>query len=217
MSKPAVILAVDTTSEFGSVALRRDGATAAEVQMHSTDGFGHLLIQAIEEVLAKANAPLEEIDCFAGASGPGSFTGVRVSLASIKGLAEGLGRPAAAISNLRALSLFGSAPLRAVALEARRGQVYGAVYDASARMVVEETLALWEDWVKTLPAEAEFVGLAEGPCAQAGVLFTKATGGLAAAVAACADLDGPGNWSDPVGIDANYVRRSDAEMYWKDR
>ena len=217
MSKLPVVLAVDTTSEFGSVALRRDGATVAEVQMHSTDGFGHLLIQAIEEVLTKSSIRLEEVDCFAGAGGPGSFTGVRVSLASIKGLAEGLGRPAAAISNLRALSLFGSAPLRAVALDARRGQVYGAVYDASGRIVVEETLALWADWVTTLPAGVEFVGLAEGPCAQAVIEFTSVTGGLASAVAACAELDGPGGWSDPVGIDANYVRRSDAEMYWKDR
>jgi tRNA threonylcarbamoyladenosine biosynthesis protein TsaB len=217
MDESAVILAVDTTSEFGSVALRRGHATAAEVHMHSTDGFGHVLIQAIEEVLAKANTRLAEIDCFAGASGPGSFTGVRVSLASIKGLAEGLHKPAAAISNLRALSLFGGAALRAVALDARRGQVYGAVYDAGARMVVAETLALWDDWVNTVPAGAEFIGLADGPCEKAGIAFTRVRQGLAAAVAECAEVDGPSGWGDPVGIDANYVRRSDAEMFWKDR
>ena len=70
---------------------------------------------------------LEEIDCFAAASGPGSFTGVRVGLAAVKGLAEALGKPAVGISNLRALSLFGKAALRAVVLDARRGEVYGAV------------------------------------------------------------------------------------------
>jgi tRNA threonylcarbamoyladenosine biosynthesis protein TsaB len=216
MSDAAVILAVDTTSEFGSVAVRRWHETAAEVHLHSTDGFGPFIIQAIEEVLAKANIRLAEIDCFAAASGPGSFTGVRVGLASVKGLAEVLHKPAAGISNLRVLSLFGSAPLRAVALDARRGQIYGGVYDAEARIVAAETVANWDEWVKGVPHGAEFVGLENGPCQTAGVGFTVGPRWLAAAVALCAEKDGPAGWSDPVAIDANYVRRSDAQMFWKD-
>ncbi len=71
------------------------------------------------------------VDCFAAASGPGSFTGVRVGLACVKGLAEALGKPAVAVSNLRAIASFGTAPWRAVVLDARRGEIYGAVYDAA--------------------------------------------------------------------------------------
>jgi hypothetical protein len=72
-------------------------------------------------------------------------------------------------------------------------------------LVSAETVAIWDEWRKTVPDGAEFVGL------EAGVPHW-----LAAAVAECAEMDGPAGWSDPVAIDANYVRRSDAEMFWKD-
>ncbi len=210
------ILAVDTTSEFGSVALRRGGKTVAEARIHSNDGFGHLIVRAVQEVLARANTKLEEIDCFAGASGPGSFTGVRVGLAAIKGLAEVMHKPAASISNLRALSLAGHQDLRATVLDARREQIYGALYDASAELIDEESVMRWERWFPLLPAGAELIGIEGGPCEAAGKSFTKASPYLAPAVAECAERDGAGKWVDPIGIDANYVRRSDAEMFWKD-
>jgi len=210
------ILALDTTSEFGSVALRRGQQTVAEIQLHSPDGFAHIIFQAIEDILAKSDMRLEEIDCFASASGPGSFTGVRVGLAAVKGLAEALGKPAVGISNLRALSLFGSAALRAVVLDARRGDVYGAVYDAATRLVFPEVVSPWAAWLAAAPKDAELIGFAGGPCETAGVPFTAAPHCLAAAVARCAEIDGPANWRDPVALDANYVRRSDAELFWKE-
>ena len=70
------------------------------------------------------------MDCFAAASGPGSFTGVRVGLAAVKGLAEAAGKRVVAVSNLRALAFFGSAPLRATVIDARRGEVYAALYNS---------------------------------------------------------------------------------------
>jgi tRNA threonylcarbamoyladenosine biosynthesis protein TsaB len=211
-----VILALDTTTEFGSVALRRACETIAELRLHSPDGFSHSVFQAIEDILAKAHVRLEEIDCFAAASGPGSFTGVRVGLAAAKGLAEGLGKPAAAISNLRALSLFGGAALRAVVLDARRGEVYGAVYDQSGRAIVPETVAPWALWLDTVPKDAELIGFVGGPCETAAIAFTAAPHWLAAAVAQCAERDGPAGWRDPGTLDANYVRRADATLSWKE-
>jgi tRNA threonylcarbamoyladenosine biosynthesis protein TsaB len=210
------ILALDTTSEFASLALRRSHDTVAEMQLHSRDGFAHVIFQAISGILAQANLRLEQIDCFAAASGPGSFTGVRVGLAAVKGLAEALGKPAVGISNLRALSLFGTAALRAVVLDARRGEVYGAVYDGATRIVVAETVSPWAAWLATVPASAELIGFAEGPCQTAGIAFTAAPQFLAAAVARCAELDGTAHWQDPVTLDANYVRRSDAELFWRE-
>jgi tRNA threonylcarbamoyladenosine biosynthesis protein TsaB len=212
-----MILALDTTSEFGSLALRRSGETVAEIQLHTADGFAQVIFQAIEDILASAQVRVEEIDCFASASGPGSFTGVRVGLAAVKGLAEALGKPAVGVSNLRALSLFGTAPLRAVALDARRGEVYGAVYDAAARIVVPETVSTWADWLATLPKDAELIGFADGPCQIAGIAFTRAPRYVAAMVAQCAEIDGPQGWRDPIALDANYVRRSDAELFWRER
>jgi tRNA threonylcarbamoyl adenosine modification protein YeaZ len=217
MSDSPLILAVDTTSEYGSLALRRGEETLTEMQIQATDGFAQVIFQGIERMLAQSNTRLDEIDCFAAASGPGSFTGVRVSLSVVKGLAEAMGKPARGISNLRALSVFGTAPLRAVALDARRGEVYGAVYDAQGRIVVPESVALWGAWIETVPEGAELIGWADGPCQSAGVKFTAAARWLAGAVALCAEMDGPARWQDPGALDANYVRRADAELYWKDR
>lgn len=216
MNDSPIILAVDTTSEFGSVALRRAHQTVAEIGMNVSDGWGHLIIQMIRDVLTKVDMPLDRIDCFAAASGPGSFTGVRVGLSVIKGLAEAMHKPATGISNLRALSLAGKAPLRAVVLDARREQIYCALYDAHTRLVAEETVSTWEAWVKHVPPGAEFIGLPGGPCQTAQVSFTQSPKYLAASIAACADIDGPAGWADPVALDANYVRRSDAELFWKD-
>jgi tRNA threonylcarbamoyladenosine biosynthesis protein TsaB len=199
-----VILAVDTTSEFGSLALRRGEKTLVERQIRAPDGFAQTIFQAIEELLAKAQMPLEEIACFASADGPGSFTGVRVALSVVKGLAEAMGKPVAGISNLRALSRFGRMPLRAVMLDARRGDVYGAVYGADGKPVTPEIVGKYEDWWPTVPDGVELITF-------------KDARPLAAAVAECAAMDGPDGWIDPVGLDANYVRRADAQLFWKDR
>jgi len=216
MNDSLLILGVDATSEFGSVAVRRGGQTLAELQIRNPDGLGPVIIQAIQEVLEKAEVRLEEIDCFASANGPGSFTGVRVGVAVVKGLAEALNKRVAGVSNLLALSSFGHALLRAVVLDARREQVFGAVYDANGKAVVEEEVSTFRELQLKVPFDAEWVGWENGPCEKAGVRFTAAPRWLAVAVAECAWRRGPSGWSDPVALDANYVRRSDAEMFWKD-
>jgi tRNA threonylcarbamoyladenosine biosynthesis protein TsaB len=200
-----IILALDTTSEFGSLAVRRDGETISELALHSPEGFAHLIFPAIDEVLCKSGIGLADIDCFAAANGPGSFTGVRVGLSAIKGLAAALGKPAVGVSNLRALASFGNSPLRATMIDARRGEVYAAVYDSALRIVVPEVVMPLAAWLETFSkAEYERVSQEGGPRK------------LAAAVAYCAEADGPSGWQDPAALDANYVRRSDAELFWKD-
>lgn len=230
------ILAIDTTSEFGGVALRADGRLVAERRLHAPDGFSQVLFSEIQQLLAQA-APvsLSGIDCFAVAAGPGSFTGVRVGLAAAKGLAEAAGKSIAPISNLRALATFGSLARRITLLDARRGEVYAAVYDQHLNCVSPETVARFEAWLESAGiafAEAgadagadavEFIAFGGAPfeIALAGTLWAKmpwveAPRGLAAAVAFCAELDFlAGRTVDPLIADANYVRRSDAEILWK--
>ena len=116
-----MILAVDTTREFGSIALAGAEGPVDEELLHAEDGFGHVLYGHLARMLDRHGLRVEDIECFAAASGPGSFTGVRVGLACVKGLAEACGKRVVAVSNLRALAAFGSAPLRATALDARRG------------------------------------------------------------------------------------------------
>lgn len=194
-----LVLAVDTTQEHGSIALARDGVVLEEVSIHSPSGFAHVLYPHLRELLDRRAVRLEEIDCFAAAAGPGSFTGVRVGLACVKGLAEAMGKPAAAVSNLQALATFGTARLRAPVIDARRGEIYGAVYDAAGKLVMPEVVAKYDEWLRTLPAEAQVVGN-DPPRLLAGAVAR-----LAAAQA-----------RDPAALDANYVRRSDAELFWKE-
>jgi tRNA threonylcarbamoyladenosine biosynthesis protein TsaB len=219
------ILALDTTSEFGSLALRANGETVAELALHSPDGFAHVIFQAIQQLLGDAGFSLDQIDCFAAASGPGSFTGVRVGLSAIKGLAEAIGKPAVGVSNLRAMSSFGNLAHRAVVLDARRGEVFTAIYNAQLEIVVPEAVLKFSTWLETLSLPLyEFIWISGAPFRSAlegtrfaEMPFIEVPHNLASAAAGCAEIDGlSGNWLDPAALDANYVRRSDAELFWKE-
>jgi len=219
------ILAVDTTHEFGSLALLSGQETIEEVLLHSPDGFGQILFGRIGQLLERHGWKTDAVDCFASASGPGSFTGVRIGLACVKGLAEATGKPVAAVSNLAAIATFGSAALRATVLDARRGAVYGAVYDAHGAAVCPEVVMPFAAWLETLPAgDLEFVSTDFSPfgAALAGTRFadapiTTAPRALAAAIGrmACERLRA-GRAEDPAAIDANYVRLADAQLFWKE-
>jgi len=216
-----VILSIDTTSEFGSVALTEQDRVVEELLLHSPDGFGHVLFQHVEQLLARHGANVNGMECFAAAAGPGSFTGVRVGLAAAKGLAEAAGRKIVAVSNLRALAFFGSASLRAVVLDARRGEVYGAVYNDKLEAVVPEAVLKFSEWLQTLPASGfEFVSTDFSPFqghVDSAIAVVAAPRALAAAIGRIAWNEfAAGRASDPEEIDANYVRRSDAELFWKD-
>jgi tRNA threonylcarbamoyladenosine biosynthesis protein TsaB len=215
----ALILALDTTHEYGSVALARGAATLEEVLLHAPGGFAHIIYGELAALLERNRVGLEEIDCFAAASGPGSFTGVRVGLACVKGLAEAMRKPAVAVSNLQALSTFGSAPLRAPILDARRGEIYGGLYDDAARPVMPETVAKIETWLAALPSgHIELISpdFTDFAAALAGRPMTHAPRAIASAIARLAAARyGRGEACDPAALDANYVRRSDAELFWK--
>lgn len=211
-----LILAIDTTHEHGSIALARGPEVIEEAALHAPAGFAHVLYGAIGTLLGKHGIALDAVDRFATACGPGSFTGVRVGLACIKGLAEATGKPAAAISNLEAIARFGTGPLRACLIDARRSEVYAAVYDAEGRIVVPETVGKLDMFLKVLPqCEIVFVSqdfstfgehLPDAP-------QITAPPALAGAIARIACERDP---RDPAALDANYVRRSDAELFWKD-
>jgi tRNA threonylcarbamoyladenosine biosynthesis protein TsaB len=216
-----LLLAIDTTHECGSIALARGDQLIEELSLRAPDGFAHVIYAHLATLLGRHNIRPCDIDCFASASGPGSFTGVRVGLACVKGLAEACNKPAVAVSNLQALAAFGSGPLRAAVLDARRGDVYGGVYDSAGVAVAPEMVAKFSVWLETLPADIQFVSQDFQPDL-AGTRFegspvVKAPHALAAAIAyiSCARLL-RGEAFDPAALDANYVRRSDAELFWKE-
>lgn len=216
-----MILALDTTSEFGSLALMRSPDVVDEMPLHSPDGFAHVLYEHLARLLDRNDVRLADVQCFAAAAGPGSFTGVRVGLAAAKGLAEARGRPAIAVSNLRALASFGSASLRAVVMDARRGEVYAAVYNNQLEVVMSETVSPLPAWLSALPSgKLEFIATDFAPfrAVLSGLAAAQVTAprALAGAIARIAWREWQeGRARDPAALDANYVRRSDAELFWK--
>jgi len=216
-----VILSVDTTSEFGSIALTEGDRIVEEIPLYSPDGFGHILFQRIQQSLARHDVNVDQLDCLAAASGPGSFTGVRVGLTAVKGLAEASGKRVVAVSNLKALAFFGTAPLRATVLDARRGEVYGAIYNDRLELVAPEVVTKFPVWLEMLPAcPFEFIATDFSPfraSADPKIPVIEARRALAAAIGHIASTEyQSGRARDPAEIDANYVRRSDAELYWKE-
>jgi len=217
-----VILAIDTTGESGSIALVEDTIVIEEVLLESPDGFAHVLFAEIERLLSRHNVPMDQIEGFAAAAGPGSFTGVRVGLTAAKGLAEAAGRKAVAVSNLQALASLGTSALRAVVIDARRGEIYGAVYDAALNPARREFVIKYDDWLRTLPAsdlefDLEFITTGFPITGVGNARVTKAPRALAGAIGKIAATRfAAGLGEDPSAIDANYVRRSDAELLWKD-
>ena len=229
-----LILAVDTTGEHGSLALLRGGESTSEsssessseligelieeAPIHAPAGFSHLLFGEIEALLARHSVKLDDIAGFASASGPGSFSGVRVSLACVKGLAEALGKPAFAVSNLQALARFGTAPLRAAVIDARRGDLYGAVYDHAGRLVAGEVVAAPAAWLASLPPGVEeFLTTGFPLVVDPPARVITAPHEMAAQITRiAAQRLSRGEASDPAALDANYVRRADAELFWKE-
>jgi len=211
------LLALDTTGEFGSIALVDERGLVEEVELHSPEGFAHILFDQIGQLLVRHGLSLSNIDAFASASGPGSFTGVRVGLAAAKGLAEAAGRRVVAVSNLQALAWFGTRAQRATVMDARRGQVYGAVYDAALEPVCEEVVMSFPEWLKTIP-EGDLEFITQGfPMTGVNAPVIEAPRGLAGAIGQIAMMRFQrGLAQDPAEVDANYVRRSDAELLWKE-
>ncbi len=196
------ILAIDTTGEPGSIAITEGDRVIEEVVLPAGDGFAQVLFGAIEDLLRRNGFELDDMEGFASASGPGTFTGVRVGLTAAKGLAEGISRKIVAVSNLKAMAELGTGALRAPWIDARRGDVYGALYNAVLEPVGEEIVMPRDAWLALLPAGAEVLS---ERLALAGIIGRIAAREFAA-----------GRALDPMAVDANYVRRSDAQMMWQD-
>jgi tRNA threonylcarbamoyladenosine biosynthesis protein TsaB len=212
-----LVLALDTTHEFGSLALVNEEGVIEEMELHSPEGFGHVIFGEIEALLARNRLNLNDVDVFAASSGPGSFTGVRIGLTAVKGLAEAAGKKVIAISNLQALASFGLRKLRAVVMDARRGEVYGAVYDQHLEVVQDEAVCKLPDWlngVARLGDDVEMIATGDTLVSPDIQIPQTALAGAIGWMAVRQIKRGLAN--DPAEIDANYVRRSDAELFWKD-
>jgi tRNA threonylcarbamoyladenosine biosynthesis protein TsaB len=151
-----LILALDTTSARGSVALARDGRILYEATGDPRQSHGQRLPGELQALLARHGFTIGEVDVYAVASGPGSFTGLRVGLATIQGLALALGKQVIGISVLdvmvdvavRRLSPGLPTPDLIVPwMDAKRGEVFGALYETLPSSVeVDGVVATGDAW-----------------------------------------------------------------------
>lgn len=227
------ILAVDTSTPAGGLAALEDTRVLGVVATWSGETYSSRMFRHLDFLLRETGLEMQQFDLYAVAAGPGSFTGLRVGLAAVKGWAEVHGKPIAAVSGLEAVAwqARNPAPLLAAVLDARRGQVFGGFYER-----VEHRLALRGDEVVMTPG-----GFLEQLSALAGgretALVTPTPEVITPALAGSAFHHAPveqvstvlapiigllgyaralrGQVVDAVRLDANYIRRSDAELLWK--
>jgi tRNA threonylcarbamoyladenosine biosynthesis protein TsaB len=123
-------LGIDTSSLVGSVAVIDGDRLLAETTHRVRASHGESLLPVVERVLADASVAPKDLTLLSYAKGPGSFTGIRIGMATVKGMALVLGTPTLGVSSLRALSLHraGAAGLVCPVFDARKGEVYGAAY-----------------------------------------------------------------------------------------
>jgi tRNA threonylcarbamoyladenosine biosynthesis protein TsaB len=153
------LLSIDTTTPWGSVALLRDEELVGDVQLHE-ETHSRTLFPAIEALLQRAGVKASAIDAYAVATGPGSFTGVRVGLGAVQGLALASGRPCLGQPTLLGLAakMKGHAAQLVPMIDAYREQVYGAVYDGELKPVKEPVAATPEELLSGLTGTIAVLG-----------------------------------------------------------
>ncbi len=231
-----VILALDTTTREGSVAVRRSGQLLVSRSGDPMRTHGERLPSELLAALDEADVTLVEVDLFAVASGPGSFTGLRVGMATVQGLALSQQRLVNGIPTLDAIAHAGlwslsddqERPALVVPwMNAHRGEVFSAVYEVrDADHLVERRLAsvgsperLVHDWDVAEGGQKSLVigdavestrRLLEGRLAHARLVAEMPS--LAPAVARLADEAGVTGAIRPHAVRPVYVRRPDAEL-----
>jgi tRNA threonylcarbamoyladenosine biosynthesis protein TsaB len=227
-----LLLATDTSGRQGSIALARaqPGSETSgefkeieilEVVALSGGTFSAQLVPQVAATLSKHGFSKDDIGGFAVCSGPGSFTGLRVGLAAIKGLAEILGKPIATVSTLEAVALTAErlGTVTAV-LDAGRGEVYVGEYEVSpvgAHRLREQLLTADEVLAGMRGATVVICdGTLAAAAKAAGLQFSLSETIDAAAIARIGWRKiRAGETVPPEQLEANYIRRTDAEILAK--
>ena len=162
------LLAVDTSTERCSVALGLDGIVTDRA-VTTPRGHADLVLPMVDELLSESGTTLAELDAIAYGRGPGAFTGIRIAVSVVQGLAFGANLPTVGISDLAAIAFAAvDRPSRVlVAMDARMGEVYWAIYecdpvDRTARLIGEERLSSPQDLVADVTAVEMTIEVAAG-------------------------------------------------------
>jgi tRNA threonylcarbamoyladenosine biosynthesis protein TsaB len=224
------LVALDTTARAGSVALAIDGTVIEARTGDASRTHGERLPGDILDLLAAHGLRAADIDAYAVAAGPGSFTGLRVGIASIQGLALAHSRRVVAVSALDALAHIAArdrepSALTGALIDAQRGEIFGALYRGKAEVATplvsspRQAIAEW----RPLLAGADVLAIGDGVARYRDVLeaalgervrfYEPLTPQLAPAIAEMAyEQAASGATIAPHAIVPIYIRRPDAEM-----
>lgn len=228
-----LLLALDTSTQAGSLAVLRDERILGAVSTFAEETYSSRMFRHLDFLLQELRVALADFDCYAVAAGPGSFTGLRVGLAAVKGWAEVHGKPIVPVSALEATAAqaHSAEPLLVPIIDARRGQIYAGLYDRRgdalarrgdemvltpdeflrelARLAPAEPLAFVTAAPEILAGPLEKSSFQNRPMETVSAVLAPVLGRLGYERAR------RGETVDALHLDANYVRRSDAELLWK--
>jgi tRNA threonylcarbamoyladenosine biosynthesis protein TsaB len=158
------LLAIDTATNCGGAALSRNSEVVGVVMIKTPLRYSERILRYIDFLLMQHELTLKDMDCYAVSTGPGSFTGLRIGLSTVKAFSQVEGKPVVGISTLEALAYrFGWAgkPVAPV-MDARRQQVFAAVYAREGldiRVLEPERVTRPEEWLRNLSTpDCLFVG-----------------------------------------------------------
>jgi tRNA threonylcarbamoyladenosine biosynthesis protein TsaB len=236
------VLAIDTSTARGGIAALQDTRVLGHVFTDSQEDYSTRLLPEVAYLLKELNLRVADFDVYAVTAGPGSFTGLRVGLTTVKAWAEVHRKPIAPVSGLQAVAAqaSGASEYVAAVLDGRRAQIFGGLYrkagpvlEAIGDEVVMRADEFMTDVYSRLPrirasrnslATLSFVSpepelfreaLADSELSNARV--EKVSNDLAPWIGQLAfGIAQRGELVDALTLDAKYVRRSDAESYWKD-
>jgi len=232
------ILAIDTSDARGSVAVRTNGQSAQVLQHQSTEDYSSWLLPAVDILLRNVGTSLADTSVLAVSTGPGSFTGLRVGLTAVKAWAEVYGSSVVGISRLEAMaSRIAIDGLIASCYDAQRGHVFGGIYERAGssltpleKEMVTSPAEFWAlvnsvanakstqsvSWISLDPALITALPAWESR-QDVGDTMLRCHGDIARSILELgAQRAAAKSFTDPLLLDANYVRRSDAEIFWKD-
>jgi tRNA threonylcarbamoyladenosine biosynthesis protein TsaB len=228
-STPMYLLGIDTSGKFGGVTLAEgDEHTYHELESSPIAGgtFSAQLVPTVAALLGKRQLGIRDLGGFAVASGPGSFTGLRVGLGAVKGLAEAGGKPVTTISLLEALaSLAETEGIVAAALDAGRNEIYLGLYfahpAANRTTLIDESLRSQAELLEELEKHPEATLITSDDAIAKLASATRIKTELVKRPDS--ELIGrlglrkllAGDTVSVEDLDANYIRRSDAEIFHK--
>jgi tRNA threonylcarbamoyladenosine biosynthesis protein TsaB len=235
------ILAVDTSTQAGGLAVLEERRVVKNVFERSDEEYSSRVFRQLDFLLQETQLRLSDFDFFAVSAGPGSFTSLRIGMTAVKAWAELYGTLICPVSGLKAMASQskGGNLMVAAIMDARRGQVFGGVFkrgEGRWDAIGEEVVSRPDEFLSEIPCR--FSNRTEFPEAVQVSIVSPTPDILRASLSGSAYQDLPiekvsedlapwigvlafdmaqrGETVTALALDANYIRRSDAELYWKD-